>query len=196
MKGARRKKYGNRSSPTALRSTFTNAVMNINLINPDFPNGKLLRSVFKILKKTELWSMATVGPDNESHISTAYFSYNDSLDFYFVSDPSTKHIQNIARTPGVAITVFDSRQPWDSYHRGLQLFGKCWSASTAQSVKAFAVHAARFQAYGDYIRALSAKERKSSPYRFYVFRPDRIKILDERAFGEEVFVLADVVRNS
>ncbi len=170
--------------------------MNVKLANPDYSSEKLLASVMTVLRKTELWSMATVSSKKESHINTAYFSYSASLDFYFVSGPATKHSQNILSSPRVAICVFDSHQPWDSYHRGLQLFGTCWRASTAESVKAHAVHATRFPAYGEYIEALSPRERKSFPYRFYVFRPDRIKICDERAFGEEVFVLADVVRVS
>jgi len=166
------------------------------LINPDFRHEKLRRSVMKILKKTQLWSMATVGQQNETHINTAYFCYSETLDLYFVSDPSTKHIQNITSSPRVAVCIFDSHQPWDSYHRGLQLFGRCWSASTAESKKAVSIHSDRFPAYGEYIKGLSREERESTRYRFYVFRPDRIKICDEKAFGEEVFVVADVVRSS
>jgi uncharacterized protein YhbP (UPF0306 family) len=168
--------------------------LNIKLTNPSFPSETLLASVMKVVGKTELWSMSTVGSKNESHINTAYFSYSDHFDFYFVSDPSTKHIQNLRRSPDVAITIFNTHQPWDSYHSGLQLFGDCWSASVAESAKARVVHSARFPDYQKYIEGLTPKERKASPYRFYVFRPERIKILDEKAFGEEVFVLAVVDR--
>lgn len=138
--------------------------------------------------------MATVGLKNESHISTAYFSYNDSFDFFFVSDPATNHAQNLKRWPRVAVTIFDTHQAWDSYHRGLQLFGMCRRASSRESIRAYAVHSVRFPEYQKYIEALSPKERRASPYRFYLFRPERLKILDESVFGEEVFVMADVVR--
>ena len=168
--------------------------MKIKLTNPGFSSEKVLASVMISLRKTELWSMATVGLKSKSHINTAYFSYSDSLDFYFVSEPSTQHIQNLAHSSRVAITVFDSHQPWDSYHRGLQMFGKCWCVDTSESLKARRVYSARFPAYQEYFDALSPKERKASPYRFYGFRPERIKILDEKVFGEEVFVLAKVVR--
>jgi len=36
----------------------------------------------------------------------------------------------------------------------------------AESLKALAIHAARFHAYGDYIKALSPFERDSSPFKF------------------------------
>jgi uncharacterized protein YhbP (UPF0306 family) len=163
------------------------------LINPGIPSDKLVRPVLSILKRTTLWSMATVSSKNECHINTAYFSYDADLNCYFVSDTATQHTQNLAHSPCAAVTVFDSRQPWDSYHTGLQLFGRSWRASAAESNVARNVHCARFPDYRKYIDSLSVKEVKASPYRFYVFRPDQIKILDERAFGEEVFISADVV---
>ncbi len=74
------------------------------------------------------------------------------------------------------------------------MFGKCWCVDTSESLKARRVYSARFPAYQEYFEALSRTERKASAYGFYGFRPERIKILDEKAFGEEVFVLAEVVR--
>jgi hypothetical protein len=149
--------------------------------------------VFDILNRTSLWSMATISSKNECHIHTAYFSYGADLDCYFVSDTSTEHSRNLLHSPGAAVSVFDSRQPWDSYHRGLQLFGICRRARGREVGKANTVHCARFPDYLKYIDSLSPKERKTSPHRFYIFHPTRIKILDERAFGEEVFISAEVV---
>src|SRR5437660_6263418 len=102
------------------------------LINPKFASDQLEVAVRVILKRTALWSMATVNSKNECHINTAYFSYDDDLTFYFVSDLKTQHSKNLKYSACAAVTVFDSRQPWDSFHKGLQLFGKSWRASAKE----------------------------------------------------------------
>jgi len=168
--------------------------MKITLRNADHPTDKLNKSVIDILRSNELCSMATVTPEGESYIHTAYFCFNEDLDIFFVSDPTTYHGQNIAKSRSMAVAVAATNQPWDQPHRGLQLFGECSMASLAESAKAFTIHAARFHAYGEYIKALNPLELKALRFKFYVCRPNRIKIFDEPQFGEEVFVTATVER--
>lgn len=168
--------------------------MTAGLKSNDYSSEQLGKSLFSILNNVELCSLATVGPAEESHISTAYFCFTDDLDFYFVSDPGTTHGQYIAQHPQIAVAIFDTAQRWGDPLRGVQLFGRCHLASIAESPRALATHAARFHAYGEYIKALNPFEREKSPYKFFVFRPCTVKLLDESAFGEETFVTAEVVR--
>jgi uncharacterized protein YhbP (UPF0306 family) len=160
-----------------------------------YPSERLATSVLNMLKSAELCSMATITPSGESYIHTAYFCCDDALDIYSISDSSTQHGQNIAKSPTMAMAVALTNQPWDEPHRGLQLFGKCHMATLAESAKAFTVHVARFHAYGEYIRALNPLELKALTYKFYVFRPEVIKIFDEPEFGEETFITASVRRH-
>ncbi len=169
--------------------------MKVQFNNREYPSDRLSKSVFSILEAVKLCSIATVGPDNEGHINAAYFCYTDGLDIYFVSDPATKHCKNIAQSSKIALAVFDTNQPWGEPIRGLQLFGGCHLAGTMESAKALKAHAARFHAYEEYIKALNPLERDKSPYKFYVFRPASVKVLDEPEFGEETFVIAEVVRS-
>lgn len=164
------------------------------LVNPSYPADRLEASILAILNSVELCSMATVTPTGEGYIHTAYFCYNAAFDLYFISDPSTSHCQNLIRSPSMAVAIFDTDQPWDKPHRGLQLFGKAWMASTLESAKALAIHATRFHAYGEYIKAINPLEKDAMPYKFFVFRPESIKIFDEPEFGEETFVIAQLVR--
>ena len=168
--------------------------MKVYLKSPDYPDERLHKSVFAILETVTLCSIATNGPDGAAHINAAYFCYTDGMEFYFVSDPGTKHGQNIALQPDIAVAVFDTNQSWGDALRGLQLFGECHIASAMQSATALRTHAGRFHAYGEYIKALNPFERDSSPHKFYVFRPASLKILDEPEFGEETFVTAEIVR--
>jgi hypothetical protein len=168
--------------------------MNVRLVNPSYPSDQLKASILAILNSVELCSMSTITPTSSSYIHTAYFCYSDALDLYFISNIDATHSKNLVRSPTMAVTVFDTNQPWDSLHRGLQLFGKARIAGITESVKALAIHAARFHAYGEYIKAINPLEREAMPYKFYIFRPDSIKIFDEKEFGEETFILAQVVR--
>src|SRR6266446_3452450 len=168
--------------------------MSIKLVNPQYPTEKLHASVIDILNSTELFAMATVNSAGECHIHAAYFCFSDDLDIFSVSDVGTIHAKNIAEVPRVAVSVFDSHQPWDSGHRGLQLFGKCWQAGLIESARGLKIHASRFKAYGEYMSDINPFERDKSPYKFFVFRPESIKIFDENEFGEETFVIADVRR--
>ena len=169
--------------------------MKIHFRHPEYTDERLSKAVFSILEAVNLCSIATVGNDGVAHINAAYFCYTaDLLDIYFVSDPSTKHGQNMAVMPQVALAIFDTNQAWGAPLKGLQLFGRCHLASTMESASALMVHASRFKAYAEYINALNPFERERSPHKFYVFRPTAVKILDERDFGEESFVAAELVR--
>jgi|ERR1022692_234053 uncharacterized protein YhbP (UPF0306 family) len=169
--------------------------MSLELKNAEYASERMSQSVLRILQAVELCSIATVGANDDGYINTAFFCYTPSLDFYFVSDTETIHSQNIARSPKIAIAVFDTHQPWGEPVRGLQLFGDCHLANALESAMALKTHAARFHAYGDYMRALSPLERDKSPYRFYLFRPTTLKIADEAEFGEECFITADIIRS-
>lgn len=169
--------------------------MAIRLVHPDYTSEKLIEVVTNILNSTEIFSMATANRKGTNHIYAAYFCFNDDLDLYSVSDISTTHAKNIADVPEVAVSVFDSHQPWESSHRGLQLFGKCRQASLLESARALKYHSQRFHAYAEYISALNPFDRERSPYKFFIFQPDRIKLFDETEFGEETFVLAELQRS-
>lgn len=168
--------------------------MKVYFVNPNYPNKRLQTSILKILETTRLCSIATVGRENKSHINTAYFCYNDILEIYFLSDPNSTHCHNIARRPNVAMTIFDSNQPWDQSKCGLQLFGTCKITGSKQAKSADALYKARFPSYAQWVEVLNAAERKGFTSRFYIFRPTQIKILDENDFGEETYVVVRLIR--
>jgi uncharacterized protein YhbP (UPF0306 family) len=162
--------------------------------NSGLSNADITKSVYTILASVQLCSISTCS-ETRAHINAAYFCYTDDLDLFFVSDPSTQHGRNIDLNPKIAIAIFDTNQSWGEPLRGLQLFGECHLASPIESAKALVVHAARFHAYGDYIKSLTPHQKATSPHKFYVFRTRSVKVLDEAQFGEEVFVTASVIRS-
>jgi uncharacterized protein YhbP (UPF0306 family) len=97
----------------------------------------------------------------------------------WLSHPGATHSQNIRERGTTAVAVFDSTQSWGKPDRGIQLFGAAVQLDH-EAADAAATYAARFP------------ESRNAPaaYRFYEFRPTRVKLFDERAFGAGRFVRA------
>jgi uncharacterized protein YhbP (UPF0306 family) len=154
---------------------------------------RVRRSLLRILKSNALCSMATVTPRGQAHINTAYFSLTRDLVLYFLSHASSTHCRNLATNPSIAIAVFSSRQIWSGPDQGLQLFGLCHQAESAHAKRAAESYGERFRQYATW----KSKLRPDDPareYQWYEFVPNYIKVFDERAFGEAVFVCVDVER--
>ena len=150
-------------------------------------------SLFRILEDNVLCSMATVTSDYQAHINTAYFSYSEDLELYFISHPGSRHCRNLETDPSMAVTVFSSSQAWGSPDQGLQLFGTCQPARDANAIKALNSYARRFPTYTGWQRSLG-QDDPGKNYRLYRFLVERVKIFDEKAWGALLFVLATVNR--
>jgi hypothetical protein len=165
--------------------------MSITFHCPDVGSERLAEAVHRVLNETMLCSMATLGPENQVHINTAFFAWNESLELFFLSAPDAVHCRNIERVPTMAVTVFDSRQPWGKPNRGLQLFGAGGRVGTPKLEEAERLYARRFNSYYEF------KARGGAGFgalRFYGFWPAALKLLDEEAFGEAKLVSAEIVR--
>jgi hypothetical protein len=134
-----------------------------------------------LLDASTLCAIATVSADGRAHVNTEYFAWSPSLDLTWLSEPGAEHSRNIAAGGTAAVAVYDSGQSWGKPDRGIQLFGSASVAGAAAAEET--VYASRFPDYhaGD----LSA-------YRFYVFRPSRLKLFDEHELGPGHFVIAGV----
>jgi len=134
----------------------------------------------RLLDASALCAISTVKPDGSAYVNTAYFAFSPEFAVAWMSEPEAQHSRNIREHGTAAVAVYDSTQMWGRPDRGIQLFG---SAREAAASDAEDLYAARFQEY----------DRESfGAYRFYVFRPERIKLFDERELGGGVFVLARV----
>ena len=154
---------------------------------------RVRESVFRILRNNVLCSIATVTRPGSAHINTAFFCYSNQLELYFLSHPSSWHCRNLAANSSMAMTVFRSSQKWGDPGQGLQLFGTCRQARGLQAKQAEQLYAKRFPAYASWRVNLSRND-VARDYRFYRFLTGRLKILDEKGFGDGVFVSASVKR--
>ncbi len=135
----------------------------------------------ELLDASPLCAIATVAPGSRAHVNTAYFAWSPDFDVVWMSEPNARHSRNLRANPTVAIAVFDSSQTWGEPDRGIQLFG------AAREVEGHAVERAR-TLYANRFSRLA--ELDLTAYRFYLFRPRRLKLFDERRLGTGVFVTA------
>lgn len=167
----------------------------VQIMTKGLSEDRVRRSVLRILKANVLCSMATVTPDKQAHINTAYVCYSDELELYFLSHPNSLHCRNLAANASMAMTIFSSAQYWVSPGRGLQLFGTCSQASGHSAQKAEQLYGKRFAAFTRWKASLKQGDA-AQDYRFYRFVTRKLKILDEKEFGDAVFVYAAVRRGS
>jgi hypothetical protein len=143
---------------------------------------RITKAARRLLDASTLCSIATVTPDGRAHISTAYFAWSPGFDVVWMSAPRAKHSQNIRANGSAAIAVYDSRQSWGDSDRGLQLVGRAREDSDDLEQ----LYTSRFERY---------RPGDLADYRFYVLRPQRLKLFDEAELGAGVFVTARVSRD-
>jgi Pyridoxamine 5'-phosphate oxidase len=135
----------------------------------------------RLLDASSLCAIATVRPDGSAYVNTAYFAFSSELDLVWMSEPNAQHSRNIRERGTAAIAVYDSTQVWGRPDRGIQLFGTAREAT--DSSEAETMYAGRFSEF---------VPENFDAYRFYVFRPVRLKLFDEEEFGGGAFVTARV----
>ena len=141
--------------------------------------GSLARS---LLRESKLCAIATVNADGSGHINTAYFAYGSRFEIVWVSAPQARHSRNISERARIAVAVFDSTQTWGRDDRGIQLFG---------TARALSGRAAR-EAERIYVKRFADARDIGESYRFYRFRPRRVKLFDEAKLGGATWVTARV----
>jgi uncharacterized protein YhbP (UPF0306 family) len=144
-------------------------------------SARLARTARSLLDASTLCAIATVGPGSRAHVNTAYFAWTPELELVWMSEPRARHSRNIRTNGSAAIAVFDSTQVRGRPDRGIQLHG-----SAREATDAAAAHRAYVERFPD------VRPGELGAYRFYSFRPRRLKLFDEEALGPGWFVTARV----
>jgi uncharacterized protein YhbP (UPF0306 family) len=149
-----------------------------------------LRSrLLDLLRRHDTMTLATTGPDGEPQAAAVFYAADDQLNLYFLSDPSSRHGRNLKRDSRVAATVQADGQPWREI-RGLQIEGTARETEGArETARAAGVYGLRFQFFRGILDNRNAFHEASgssilrdalASSRFYVLRPDWIRLIDNR----------------
>ena len=148
-----------------------------------------------ILDEVSLCTISSVNADGTAHANTAFFCVDAEWRMYFISSEEAKHSKNIMARSSLAVTVYDSRQDWDDWKTGLQLFGACSVARGRDARVASKLYKLRFPAYARWLHGLGRAIGDSGVPALFIFVPHSLKLLCEESLGEETFVTIRLSRD-
>lgn len=163
-------------------------------LKSDKPEAQVRKSIFAILEKTKLLSMATI-KNAESWINTAYFAYSEDLELFIITNPSTVHGINLQNNPSVSVTVFDSHQTPGPGKQGLQLIGTgervTDKAEELNGLKLWHDRVLGTEGFDEFEKEYLAKFKS----KIHKLKVNHVKIFDEKTFGNETWVEVEVTRH-
>ena len=106
---------------------------------------KLRDKVLAYLQSCNVLTLATNGEDGPW--AAAVFYVNNDFNLFFLSDPATRHIQNISVNPQVAATIQKDYNDWKKI-KGIQLEGEVQKLSGAKKADAIMRYLLKFPVIG------------------------------------------------
>ncbi len=136
------------------------------------------KQIRQFLLRQSTLTLATVSQAGAPAAADLYFTADDLLNLFFVSEPGAGHARNIAANAAVAATVHAPAWDWKDI-RGVQLEGSCEALTgKVERVSALARYGRKF----GFVSSLSAAEGVTFLARHNVYRivPHWIRWLDNR----------------
>jgi uncharacterized protein YhbP (UPF0306 family) len=160
--------------------------------NARYTDDDLRDSISKILEINELCAIATLREGTSSHIHTAFFSYDENLDLYFISPTTDRHSINIRMNPSVAVAVWNKTDRWSEDLQGIQMFGRAEVLNPGlEMVRGMTCFLGRFRDFSSIITR-PGEFAKGIASRIYVIRLNSLKLIDEPRFGRRNYIVLDI----
>lgn len=142
----------------------------------DFDWKKYLK---ECLDSTEYCCLATVDPKGV-WANPVYFAYDQKFNLYFISQMSSRHMQNIKKDPRVSIAIYKTEQKGDVLGTYIEGEAKIILDDKEEVQKAFDVY------YGRAGKGPEVQGYINNPTWVYVkVTPDHIYYFDTRIFDEK-----------
>jgi uncharacterized protein YhbP (UPF0306 family) len=145
----------------------------------------LKRQILDYLACHNTMTLATC--DAEAPWAATVFYANEDLSLYFFSSPESRHCQNLARNPRVAVTIQEDYKDWRVI-KGVQLEGGVSVIdSLLEKAKVMAIYARKYPAviklFSD--PASGIYHKAFLKVKFYRVAPERLFFVDnEQGFGK------------
>ena len=124
--------------------------------------------------------LATVDALNRPLAASLFFAADPELNLYWLSAATSRHSQNLAARPAVAVTVHNETWTWSAI-AGVQMEGQ---AALVPAGAAWQASWALYQAKFPFVLELETVARQSN---FYIFRPGWMRLIDNSlGFGHKI----------
>jgi uncharacterized protein YhbP (UPF0306 family) len=144
--------------------------------------------LLECMNSTDYCSVATVDPKG-TWSNPVYFAWDEQFNFYFMSQPNVRHMQNIKKDGRVSVSIYATNQT--GFVKGIQLEGKAHviendderSSPADENDEFFSAYKAYYQRLGEF------KEGEAivvdNEWSFVKIIPDNIYYFNNEIFGEE-----------
>jgi len=154
-----------------------------------YSDRQLNESLFDILEHNKLLSLATVTSNGNAYINAAYYAFDEKLKLYIITDPKSNHCINLNKNSSVAVSIFDSHLKfWYDKLKGVQLFGRGHKTTLSQLPKGTYCFLKRFPLFKELVKNPNDFMKKGVGVKLYTLEINKIKLFDEKKFGEENFI--------
>jgi uncharacterized protein YhbP (UPF0306 family) len=121
---------------------------------PEVAGSKIEETVLRYLEEHYTMTIATA--KGETPWAASVFYANDWFTLYFLSDPASRHSENIADNPAVAVTINEDYHDWRKI-KGVQMEGKAeLVAAEDQVAKAVAAYVNKYSFTAAYLKVMSS----------------------------------------
>lgn len=137
--------------------------------------ASLRERVLALLGEHHVMTLSTIGADGPW--AAAVFYAHDDLRLYFLSSPTSRHAENLARDSRAAATIQRDYDDWPGI-RGLQLAGTVREVARADEARVRALYQQRYPLIGGGAGMPRKLLEALDKIRWYEFVPKDIHLID------------------
>ncbi len=154
----------------------------------EIDNFNWKKYLVECLESTEFCCLATIDAELGTWTSPVYFAWDEWFNLYFVSQPPSRHMQNLVKDKRMAVAIYSTKQSTFGDVIGIQLYGDAQLLTSKDDVyKAYASYYGRkYPNTGRNAKGKNEEAYMNNPdWMFVKISPKNIEYFDTRVFGEE-----------
>lgn len=141
--------------------------------------------LLSFLKSQHTMYLATY--DNKPWVATVFYAIDEDFNFYFISEPTTRHSKALKKNRIVSCAIADSRQVVTDKKIGVQLQGVVYEVKNKNKLKIILSMWHKTNPGFEDIINLPNMIKKIIKGCFYQISPTLIKFFNEKLYGDEGF---------
>ena len=146
--------------------------------------NEIERKATEILEKVKLGAIGVTLQEGTPHVFTAYIAVDKALNIYFLSMKGSGHSGPTNEDREAAMAVYDSSQEWNDWKDGIQMWGRLRLVRGKEEDDGRRCYEGRFPEYKEWLEGEGKGSEEPEVYRY---EWERIRVLAEGDWGEEVF---------
>lgn len=135
-------------------------------------------SIAQSIVRSNIYLTLATSDGENAWSSPVFYCFDEDFNFYFISKPDSRHIQNIMKNPSVSFSIFDSHQP-EGEGNGVQGSGKVTVLEDDRLIDGLLYYKTSF------IKLTADNLTGDAPYRLFKLVPEKWFTLDPDAETDE-----------